>query len=70
MADKPKERRHGGPLSGQIGVGVVRDKDGKPIREYSERELLLEKLLQKAHKGTDEDMQRYLDALAEDHRKG
>ena len=69
MADKPKERRHGGPLSGHFGVGVVRDKDGKPVREYSERELYLSDLLRKAHKGTEEDMRRYLDALAEDRPK-
>ena len=66
MADKPKKRRSGGPLSAPIGVGVIRDKDGKPAREYSERELYLSDLLRKAHKGTEEDMRRYLDALAED----
>ena len=60
-----KNRRREGPLSGLIGTRVIRDKDGNPNREYSELALRLSKLRQRVHEGTDEDMQRDPDALAE-----
>lgn len=64
MGRRPKSSTKGGPISGsEWGIGVIRNADGTPAREYTKRELWLDELLTKSNRGTPEDFKTYIDAL-------
>ena len=52
-----------GPISGELGIKVIRDAKGNPKGSPSKRDVWLNELLQKSHTGTLADYDTYIDAL-------